>query len=253
MELEDIKSVELSSQRIAWCVLALAALGFMALAIDMPVSRWCLADHLPSGTKKLLKLSEAFGHGFGVSVILLAVALLDSGRRWVLPRLAMASLGAGLVANVCKLFVGRLRPHHADLLQGIDATFLGWWPADAGHSYQQGCPSSHVATAVGLAVGLSWLYPKGRWLFGTLAALVALQRIEAGAHFVSDTFWGAAVGVAVSGIAIRLRSLGYLGNKLERWLAAPRGRLHSPQSAANSRSCSMASSISGTATPRARP
>src|SRR5262249_1617939 len=33
----------------------------------------------------------------------------------------------------------------------------------------------------------------GRNLFVVVAALVALQRIECGAHFVSDTLWGAAL------------------------------------------------------------
>ncbi len=200
-----------------WASLTLVALGFVSLAVDLPIARWCLADRVPKGIGKVLALSEVFGHGFGVAVILLAVVVLDPVRRWALPRLMLAACGAGLAANVVKLAVARLRPHHADLLGGVHGTFLGWLPMGAGHSYEQGCPSAHTATAVGLAVGLTWLYPRGGWLFAALVALVALQRIETGAHFVSDALWGGAIGFAVGALAVQLPSLGYLGNKLEAW------------------------------------
>jgi membrane-associated phospholipid phosphatase len=239
-----------------WPFTALVAWGVLALAIDMPVARWCLAGHAPDAVDTALQLSEVFGHGFGVVIILLTVAILDPAHRWTLPRLTLASLGAGVTANIGKLLVARTRPHHCDTVANVWETFLGWMPLGRGPSYEQGFPSSHTATAVGLAVGLAWLYPRGRWWFALLATLVALQRIEAGAHFVSDTLWGAAVGIAIGCIAIHLPSLGYLGNKLERWLGRPRaepGLSHSPQLAARSRRCASASSISGTSAPRMRP
>ena len=54
-------------------------------------------------------------------------------------------------------------------------------------------PSAHAATAVGLAIALGVLYPRGRWLFIAFAFLAGLQRIEAQAHFASDVLAGAAV------------------------------------------------------------
>lgn len=228
-------------------VMAFIAVGFVSLSVDVPVARLCLAKSVPEPINEILQLAEVFGHGVGVVAILLTVAILDPAKRWALPRLVLGSLGAGLMANVGKLLVARLRPHHADLVVDVRHTFLGWLPMGSGHSYEQGCPSSHTAAAVGLAIGLAWLYPRGRLWFAILATLVALQRVEAGAHFVSDALWGAAVGIAVGAAAVMLPSLGYLGNKLERWLQSP------SQSAANSRSCAMASSISGTSAPRTRP
>jgi membrane-associated phospholipid phosphatase len=64
----------------------------------------------------------------------------------------------------------------------------------SGGSAQQGFPSSHTATAAGLAIVLAYFYPRGRWLFPALVVLVAGQRLIDQFHFLSDTFWGAAVG-----------------------------------------------------------
>lgn len=238
---------------LGWAAI-LALLGCLAVTVDLPVARWCLAGNVPDPLQKALQLSETFGHGFGVAVILLTVLVLDPPHRWALPRLTLASLGAGLLANVGKLLVARVRPHHFEMTGSVYQTFLGWLPM-GGPSYEQGFPSSHTATTAGLAVGLAWLYPRGRWWFAILASLVALQRIETGAHFLSDTLWGAAFGFGVSSIVIWLPSLGYLGNKLERWLRhlSTANDLHSPQSAESSRKCAIASSISGTAAPRTRP
>ena len=45
---------------------------------------------------------------------------------------------------------------------------------------------------------LTHLFPRGRWLFGITAALVALQRIEVCEHFISDVCVGATVGWLVA-------------------------------------------------------
>ena len=72
----------------------------------------------------------------------------------------------------------------------------------------QSFPSAHTATAAGLAMGLAWLFPRGRWMFSALAALVACQRVVVGAHFPSDTMVGAAVGCVVAACFIDRRVLG---------------------------------------------
>ena len=219
-----------------WPSLILSLLGLMALSVDLPVARWCLAGNVPSALKDVLQISEAFGHGIGVVLILITVAVLDPARRWAIPRLIMASLGAGLIANIGKLAIVRIRPHHGELPGDVWASFHEWMPMGFAHSYEEGFPSSHTAVGVGLAIGLASLYPRGRWWFAILATLVALQRVEVGAHYLSDACFGAAVGTAVGTLTMQLRSLGYLGNKLERWLASKKGAnaaYHSPQSAAS--------------------
>jgi membrane-associated phospholipid phosphatase len=199
-------------------VVALVTIGAAATAVDLPVARWIADDRCPRVIHKLLDLAEVFGHGAGVTAILLSVAVLDPRRRWALPRLALASLGAGLTANIFKLLVARVRPHHFDLAGNVSETIIKWFPFSIGKSYEEGFPSSHTATAAGLAVGLTWLYPRGKWLFMLFAVLAAGQRIESMYHFLSDTICGAAIGVAVASWSTRTKSLGYLGNRVERWL-----------------------------------
>ena len=55
-----------------------------------------------------------------------------------------------------------------------------------------------------LALALGWLYPKGKWLFLLLALLVACQRIECGAHYLSDVLCGAAVSCLTVSCCLRL-------------------------------------------------
>ena len=57
--------------------------------------------------------------------------------------------------------------------------------------------------AVGLAVMLSSLFPRGRVLFSVMAILVGMQRIVVSAHFPSDVFAGAAVGWLVAKVCVK--------------------------------------------------
>ncbi|MFW6171118.1 MAG: phosphatase PAP2 family protein, partial [Planctomycetota bacterium] len=125
--------------------------------------------------------------------------VLDPKSRRRLPRVACSAYGAGLIAQLAKPLVPRLRPHVCDLSASVWRTFfLGGADQYAQLNSLSGrdvysFPSGHSATAVGLAFGLTWLYPPGRWLFTFYAFLAMMQRIESGSHFVSDTFAGAAV------------------------------------------------------------
>ena len=175
-----------------------------ALSIDLPVARWFLGDHLPSGLRKLFNLAEVFGHGIGVALILAAVHQFDRRRRRYLPRVITGVVGAGLLADVVKLLVHRTRPgtFASAFPDGgsVWDTFVAWLPGLSAKFPGQSFPSGHVATAVGLAIGLAWLYPQGRLLLPILVALVACQRMAAGDHFLSDTLSGAAVGCLGAGV-----------------------------------------------------
>ena len=178
-----------------WLVLGLLlAAGAAALLIDDPVARWMAAGGIRGDVADVLGWSEFFGLGVGVLLVILAVHQLDPFHRPTVPRLLAASLGAGLAADVIKLVVARFRPRDFDLSYGALESFSGWFPLGAGGSAVQSFPSAHTATAVGLALALAWLYPRGRWLFVVLALLVAGQRLQSCAHFLSDTFIGAGVG-----------------------------------------------------------
>jgi undecaprenyl-diphosphatase len=122
-----------------------------------------------------------------------AAAIAAVFRRW---RLALAILAAGtatyFLAKVVKGYVVRGRP--VTLLD--DVTIRG--AAATGRGYLSG----HAAVVALLAV-LAWAYlpSVGRWLVVALGVLVCLARVYVGAHLPLDVLGGAALGVAVGGIA----------------------------------------------------
>ena len=202
-----------------WLAAAFALSTCAALLVDVPLSRYAATHSLVGDLRKVLEVSEVFAHGLGVLLILITAAVLDPVRRPRLPRVAACAYGAGLAANILKHFIPRVRPHAFDATADVWTTFLSWRVPDVGsidvlgRSAIQSFPSGHTATAVGLAFGLTWLYPRGRWLFASFAVLAALQRIQSSAHFLSDTLAAAAIGCVVSGWILRDGSVG-------RWFAA---------------------------------
>ena len=90
-----------------WLPIVLVIVGWITLSIDLPVARWFLDHNCPDPLARWFSLSEVMAHGLGVVAILAAVAFLDPLRRAVIPRLLTASIGAGLLADFCKLFVAR--------------------------------------------------------------------------------------------------------------------------------------------------
>ena len=180
---------------------AVAAAG--AYCTDLPVAQFCVQEGVPGTLRKFFDLSEVFGHGLGVPLIVLAVLVLDPGSPRRLVRLLVCSLGAGLVCDLVKMSLGRTRPVEFSFEGDVWSSFLGWFPAATAGGFEkafdssmQSFPSAHTATAVGLAAALTHLYPRGRRLFALLALLVALQRITSGAHYVSDVLAGAALASA---------------------------------------------------------
>ncbi len=190
-------------------------LGCAALAIDIPLARWFEAQKLPGFVKKVSDLSEVFGHGSGIALILLTAWVLAPTQRRQLPRVICCAYGAGLAADGMKLLLSRGRPYKTDLasITSVWQTFQGWFPLFSSKSAGQSFTSAHTATAVGLALGLAWMFPRGKWLFVGFAALVALQRMAGPYHFCSDTLWGAAIGCLIASIFL---PNGWLAPQLDR-------------------------------------
>jgi membrane-associated phospholipid phosphatase len=192
--------------------LLLTLLAAAALLVDLPVAGFVKLGKVPGDLKSFVRLSEAFAYGGTVGLIILLAAVLDQ-RGWrIAPRLAITAFGAGLATDALKLLIARQRPSMVDASAQILDTFAGWLPLLQGNHRLQSFPSGHTATAVGLAVALSTLYPRGWWLFAAIAALSGLQRIESESHFLSDVLAGAALGCLI-GAACTART------RLGRWLA----------------------------------
>lgn len=168
--------------------------GVAALSVDVPLAHAMVKGQALKVLNHLLETIESFGHAFSVLLIVVGIGACDATKRWALPRMLTAAIGAGLSADILKMMVWRVRPYHFAFDGTVATTFRGILPGTTAGSEGQSFPSAHVATAVGLCVALNVMFPRGRRFFATLAALVALQRIATGAHYLSDTLWGAAVG-----------------------------------------------------------
>ena len=186
---------------LVWFSAMLALLVPMATLMDVSVARWFADDPLPREMVNGLELMRIFSHGSGVFLVLFGIFLMAPGCRWHLPRLATLPIGAGAVATLGKMFVLRPRPTGLNLdLASTDSAWL-WafdWSLSQVAMYDastRAFPSGNMATATALTVGLWFVLPRGRWLFGLICVGTAMQRLACGSHFPSDILGGAAFGL----------------------------------------------------------
>lgn len=216
----------MASRRIAvtprgW-LLAITLVGALGALIAVPFDRdwsqWFRQLDLPGDLNKALNLSEVFGHSAGVASILASVWLVAQPRRRAVWGAILITLTSGAAANLSKALVVRIRPHSEGSVEVVNqhlsplasevgraAAALGPGPqlsAATGlervapsfwDSRQRSFPSGHAATACGLAIGLSLVFPRGAGLFAAFALLAGLQRIFSGAHYPSDVLAGMAL------------------------------------------------------------
>ena len=157
-------ATRLKNQWIA-ITLVLMVLGVIALPHDITIARFFKQENLPGAVEDVLERAETFAHGIGIAAIFIVLFTVDFYRRWAFPRVILATISAGIAANCIKLLVSRLRPHSADLTAQITETFTGMFPLFSVGSSHRGCPSAHTTVVFTFAVGLCWLYPRGRYLF----------------------------------------------------------------------------------------
>lgn len=188
-----------------WCIcLGIACLGCLALTVDLPISQLMVEGNWPEpwqgwrgAIHAVLEAVEPFGRPPAVISVSLAVWLCAGTKRGLAWRILVGALGPGLCVDVLKISVARVRPRHFNFQGTIADTFHSFFPGTAGGSHIQSWPSGHTATAVGFCLALSTVFPRGRWLFRSLAIMVAMQRIETGAHYLSDTLFATAVAYAL--------------------------------------------------------
>lgn len=227
-----------SATPLLWNAAILAALGVAAVAIDVPVAAWFKDGAWPEAMPdvlvkiageifRLVTLSEVIGHTVSVAVLLGFVATLDGTLAWPMwrapafgrpsrqptPQQATFSrfLGAtftgGILTDIIKLLVDRVRPRAADFVthssvwdsfnEAVIATVTG------SRSNINSFPSGHSAIAAGFAAALAWKYPRGRIYFAVFAVMAASQRIVSSAHFPSDACFGAALGLVGASLFLR--------------------------------------------------
>lgn len=218
---------------VRWLLAAAFCSGILAAGCaiaDAELSGAVRGWDLRGDLTKAINLSEVFAHGVGVSAILGAIFLVAVDRRRAIGIAILMTACSGLLANGLKSLVVRIRPYQVgqvvvadpsvqnqldqnsernaqDKPETIEASF---WD-----SRQRSFPSGHAATAVGLAIGLSLVFPRGTILFGILAVLASFQRVSSGAHYPSDVLAGSAIAFATCGLI-------YAFPLSQRWITSSR-------------------------------
>ncbi len=167
---------------------AMASAAFLVSWMDVNSREMVKSIGLRGDIERTIKLMEIFAHGTGLLVAIALIWTLSPTSRRCLPRLLAAYGLAGVTVNLIKLLVPRLRPS-AGPEDSLPETWGNW------NDLSQSFPSGHSAAAVALALSLALLFPRGRWVFLTLAGLACLQRIVFDAHWPSDVLAGATVGI----------------------------------------------------------
>jgi membrane-associated phospholipid phosphatase len=168
--------------------------------IDASAARWFHA--LSQETRNLFEwITKA-----GVSTLYLIVAFgLFIFFRWIRPKRLYADCAllffsnvalSGIVVNVVKFLVGRLRPKML-----FEKGLYGFDPFRVGYEFNS-FPSGHATTVFAIAVTCSIFWPKYRILFFTFAATVALSRLVLNAHYLSDVLAGACIGIATAVVMV---------------------------------------------------
>ncbi len=168
---------------------------------------------------KLLSRYGDFPWLLGAGIVGLGVCLRCNRREWarIFTAMVLAGVFAGLLSNVVKLGVGRVRPR-------VENVAHGWYgPVHAGewvslrHEFQS-FPSSHAACAFGFFIPL-FLSRRGAGTLGLVAAAaIAWSRVQLNAHHVSDVAAGTLLGVIAGWLVWR-----WIVERggLARWLGTP--------------------------------
>ncbi len=221
-----------------------------------------LSREIGGDLRRELHAWQQFGALGSIVFVSIVVLALDRGRARRLLDLYLAVAVAGVLCVLMKMGIGRPRPrdHFEDAttflgplgvypIKAADGTFrlVHAWSsrsalrAEGGGSGEGSgggvnggsggggsiadlwsMPSSHTVYAVVLAAFLIAMYPRLRWLWITLALLVAFCRLLFDAHWASDVIVGAGLGAAVTWTVLS-HFLGVrLLDNLWRWLVDPR-------------------------------
>jgi len=112
--------------------------------------------------------------------------------------LAAAPTAAGIIGELLKILVRRMRPPDVGTAYAFRA-----YSDHPLSSRGIGFPSSHAVVAFGAAAILSRLFPRAKWVWYGAAIGCAVSRLLAHAHYLSDVVAGACIGIAAGALIWR--------------------------------------------------
>ena len=121
----------------------------------------------------------------------------------------------GLFTTIVKRMIGRARPGVGGSLDPFLFSPFKWEAAYAG------MPSGHATTAFAVLVAFGTLWPRARTALLIYALLIAVSRVVVNAHYPTDVFAGALVGIAGAMMVRRYFALRRLGFSI-----GPGGEVH---------------------------
>ncbi|HEV7702677.1 MAG TPA: phosphatase PAP2 family protein [Gemmatimonadaceae bacterium] len=178
-------------------------LAIALIALSMLADGW-VAEHVRYGRVYETDWGRMLRNfGYLPFWLLAAIALAlndresrDWWRRGAL--LALAPTASGIVGELLKILVRRMRPPD----EGSAYAFRAY----ADHPFSSrgfGFPSSHAVVAFGAAAILSRLFPRARVVWYAAAVGCAVSRLLAHAHYLSDVVAGACIGMGVAALMWR--------------------------------------------------
>ncbi|MGC0343288.1 phosphatase PAP2 family protein [Streptomyces sp. SLBN-8D4] len=158
------------------------------------------ASRIPPGVAKVLSAAEESAESTKLWCGAAAVMAWKGG--WRGRRAAAAGLAALAVAQLvsnglCKQLAGRPRPP------------AEWIPHDevADRPDSSSFPSGHTAAAVAFTAAVAPTWPAAGALCALPATMVAVERVQSGAHYPSDVAAGAVIGLGGAWLARRAPAL----------------------------------------------
>ncbi|MBD5391779.1 phosphatase PAP2 family protein [bacterium] len=101
---------------------------------------------------------------------------------------------AGAIVQVAKVLIGRARPV---LFENVGT--YGFYPPSFEWAYNS-MPSGHTAISFAALVMIGMLAPRWRVVTWSVAVLIGVARVCAGAHWPSDVLLGAFIGMVVADV-----------------------------------------------------
>jgi membrane-associated phospholipid phosphatase len=159
-------------------------------------------------TQRFWEVLRTFGEPEMAILIVVLIAVYHD-KRWLAAAAAAIAVSlAGGIGALVSAVDGRFRPTH---INGANQwEFLrGFQP----HQHDFAHPSGHATAAFACAAVLTYLSPRGRWIFLAVAAGCAVSRVVMQAHFWSDIILGAALGWTIGWWSMRVADRAWFKTK----------------------------------------